>query len=86
MTKSVMFGSSSERYVTDDHPNFLFFFQIETSTAAFASGCAFSKAHSFQFSDCLCHNQEIFNLKKNLLRREDAWMISSSWFSFFVTQ
>lgn len=32
-------------------------------TATFASDCAFSEAYSFQFSNCLCHNQEFFNFK-----------------------
>lgn len=73
--KPLTVARGSEWCITADRLDFqLSFRQCGIWTAAFASDCAFSKAHSFQFSNCLCHHQKFFNFKKTTQeRRVHGW-------------
>lgn len=71
MLKSLTFAGSGEWCVTADYLEWRL--QGCIWTATFASDCVFSEADSFQFWDCVCHNQEFFNLKKNPGGRVHGW-------------
>lgn len=71
MLKSLIFAGSGEWCVTVDCLQWRL--QGCIWTATFASDCVFSEPDSFQFWDCLCHNQDFFNFKNKPGGRVHGW-------------